>query len=159
MKKLIPVILCAAALFSLAACGRERVLWKDISTGDFTEFYYTVSSSTYPPEFQRYRFYSENGEVYFYHETREGDHWPLTEADVTVSGTLKLSDEQKTAFFAALEGGTVTARDESADSGGSGPWLYIYWNGDKAKYQKYSFADYGAQSKFLELCLELKALS
>lgn len=159
MKKLIPVILCVAALFSLAACGRERVLWKDISTGDFTEFYYTVSSSTYPPEFQRYHFYLEDGEVYFYHETREGDHWPLTEADVTVSGTLKLSDEQKAAFFASLEGGTVRARDERNESGGSGPWFYLYWKGDKAKYQEYSFADYGAESKFLELCLELKALS
>ena len=159
MKKLIPVILCVAALFSLAACGRERVLWKDISTGDFTEFYYTVSSSTYPPEFQRYHFYLEDGEVYFYHETREGDHWPLTEADVTVSGTLKLSDEQKAAFFASLEGGTVRARDERNESGGSGPWFYLYWKGDKAKYQEFSFADYGAESKFLELCLELKALS
>ena len=158
MKKLIPVILCAAALFSLAACGRERVLWKDISTGDFTEFYYTVSSSTYPPEFQRCRFYSENGEVYFCHETREGDHWPLTESDVTVSGTMKLSDEQASAFFASLEGGTVKARSESAESGDSGPWLYLYWKGDKAKYQEFSFADYGAQSRFVELCHELKEL-
>ncbi|MBQ2601847.1 MAG: hypothetical protein II583_00355 [Oscillospiraceae bacterium] len=158
MKTIIPVLLCTAALLFLASCGRERTLWKDISTEDFTEFYYTVSGSAYPPEFQRYRFYSEDGSVYFYHETREGDHWPLTENDVTVSGTMKLSDEQASAFFAALEGGTVKQRSEIDESGDSGPWLYLYWKGDKAKYQEFSFADYGAQSRFVELCLELKEL-
>lgn len=158
MKKLIPVILCAAALISLAACGRERTLWKDISTEDFTEFYYTVSSSTYPPDFQRYRFYSEDGEYYFCHETREGNHWPLTESDVTVSGTVKLSDGQKAEFIAALEGGTVTKRSESAESGSSGPWTFLYWKGDRSEYQQFAFASSKAQSDFLRLCLELKEL-
>ena len=55
MKKLIPLMVCVATILSLAACGMERVLWKDVKSGNFTKFYYTVLSSAYPPEYQRYR--------------------------------------------------------------------------------------------------------
>ena len=65
----------------------SRVVGATVKQKDVTEFYYTLSSSTNPPRFQRYRFYTAEGKYYFYHEKREGDHWPLREEDVTVSGT------------------------------------------------------------------------
>ncbi len=125
---------------------------RDVAEADITEFYYTIDSSTDPPEFQRYRLSAEDGKHYFYHETREGDHWPLTEADITVSGTKELSEEEWAAFYACLNGGSVKARSESADSGGRGPWLFLYWKGDRSKYQEFSFADRGRETSFEELC-------
>ena len=67
---------------------------KRIAKESVTDFYYTYASSTNPPDYQRYRFYTENGQYFFYHEKREGDHWPLTENDVTVSGTRELTDAE-----------------------------------------------------------------
>ena len=56
-----------------------KTVGTDVKMPDITEFYFTYSSSTYPPEFQRYRFLVKNGAHLFHHEKREGDHWPLTE--------------------------------------------------------------------------------
>ena len=70
----------------------------DILYEDITDFYYTYDASTAPPHYQRYRFYVEDGQHYFYHETREGGGWPQTEADITRSGTVELTDSQWAAF-------------------------------------------------------------
>ena len=122
---------------------------------EVTEIWYTLDASTNPPEFQRYRFYQEEGAFWLYHETREGDHWPLTEADVTRSGTVALTEADWDALLSCLEGGTVRAREEQTEAGGSGPWLYLYWKGDQGKYQVFSFASPAEQSAFEALCLRL----
>ena len=135
----------------------DKTVGANISMDEITEFYYTEDASTDPPHFQRFRFYTEDGAYYFYHEKREGDHWPLTEEDATVTGTLELTEEEWTTFFGLLEGGTVTKREEHLESGGSGPWLYLYWTGDKGKIQEFSFRDAETRLAFEDYCNELKA--
>ena len=99
----------------------------DISFEEITDFYYTYDASTAPPHYQRYRFYTEGGAKYFYHETRAGERFPLTEEDITESGTRELTDEEWNEFYTLLCGGTVSNRSEDTSSGDSGPWLYLYW--------------------------------
>lgn len=134
---------------------KEKTAGKDFLLSDITEFYYTVSTSTDPPHYQRYRFYTEDGKHMFYHETREGGGWPQTEKDITASGTVTLTDDQWQRFLDLIKGGTVRKREESLDDGDSGPWLYLYWNGDKSKYQEYSFPSYGDLLAFEEFCFVL----
>ena len=144
-------------LFSgLAPNKREMIVGTDIAFADITDFFYTYDASTNPPEYQRYRFYVEDGATFFYHETREGDGWPLTEADITVSGTAALTEEALARFHGLLEGGIVRRREESLDSGDAGPWLFIYWNGDGDEYQAFSFASPEARSKFEAFCAALR---
>lgn len=137
--------------------GRSRALTvgADVSRGEISEFWYTLDASTDPPEYQRYRFYRELGVCWFYYETREGDHWPLTEADVTRSGTVDLTTEDWDELMDCLNGGTVRAREESTATGGGGPWLYLYWKGDQGKYQVFSFASPAEKAAFEALCLRL----
>ncbi len=136
--------------------GSEMIVGKGVAAEKITEFYYTYASSTNPPDYQRYRFYVEDGKRLFYHETRAGDHWPLTERDVTISGTRELSDAEWAAFYACIDGGTVKKRQESLDSGDSGPWLYLYWDGDRGENQQFAFASWGAQKEFEALCETLR---
>lgn len=144
-------------LTSLFSGEREKVVGKNISPDEITEFYYTYDSSTDPPEFQRYRFYIEDGTYLFYHETRKGDSWPLREDDITVSGTMELSEEEWEEFCSYLEGGHVRKREESLEDGDAGPWCYLYWKRDRSEYQEFSFASWEMQDLFEEFCLELKA--
>ena len=137
----------------------KKTVGKGVKKDKICDFYYTVSTSTFPPHFQRYRFTAEGGKYLFRHETREGDHIPLTEADTTVSGTLELTEEQWNRFFELLEDGTVRNRTESLDSGYKGPFLYLYWTGDRGKCQQFEFESYGKQKEFEEFCLELKELT
>ena len=129
---------------------------KDIKQEDITDFYYTVDGSSYPPFFQRFRFYVEEGKHLFYHEKREGDHWPLRESDKTEYGVLNLNDDEWAAFFDYLINGTVKARTEEVIDGASGPWMYLYWKNDKAKYQEFGFESYGKRIEFEEFCETLK---
>lgn len=158
MKKILPAALLLLALISMPGCAlkSELKVGKDIKQGDITEFYYTVDSSTYPPEYQRYRFYTENGKYYFYHEKREGDHWPLTEEDATVKGTIELTSDEWADFWRLLEGGTVVKRSDSTESGGRGPWLYLYWKKDRDEYQEFSFESYDKEGEFESFCKELR---
>ena len=128
----------------------------DIAQEDITDFYFTYDSSTNPPFFQRYRFYEDNGAHWFYHEKREGRHWPLREKDITVSGSVKLTDEQWAAFFDLVKGGKVEKRKEHTESGGRGPWLFLYWKGDRGKYQEFAFSSWGVQKAFEVYCIKLK---
>lgn len=159
-------LLAAAGLYLTGVVGEcsanplakfeVKTVGSGIALADITEFYYTYSSSTNPPEYQRYRFYTAEGRHLFYHEKREGDHWPLREADITVSGTLELSEQDWARFFESLKGGEVRQRRESTDSGSAGPWLFLYWKGDRSKYQEYSFPSLKARTDFEELCVRLK---
>ena len=159
MKKIAIVFLCLALMLSVLGCDvptkRLYVMGVDIEPEDVTEFYYTVSTSTFPPHYQRYRFYKENGTYKFFHETREGDHLPLTEADATVTGTIELSGDQWSDFLVLLVGGEVIARQEHLESGDSGPWLYLYWTGDKGEIQEFSFVSLSTRSDFEALCERL----
>lgn len=147
----------AALLSGFFPDSNEKTVGTDVAYGDITDFYYTYDASTYPPEYQRYRFYVEDGKKLFYHETREGDDWPQTEEDITVSGTVDLKEEEWAAFCSFIEGGTVRKREESLESGDSGPWLYLYWNGDQGEFQEFSFASWEDQADFESFCEMLKA--
>jgi len=154
MKKRLAILIGVVALGILgllAGCGKKDV-GKDIGLDKVNEFYYTVSSSTNPPEYQRYRFYVEDGKYYFYHEKREGDTWPLTEKHITVNGTKELSDEEWKEFFSLIENGTVEKREEDTSTGGKGPFLYLYWDGDKSEIQEFTFASSADETAFEEFC-------
>ena len=134
----------------------KKTVGKDILSDDITDFYYTYDTSTYPPEFQRYRFYVEDGRYYFYHEKREGDHWPLREEDITISGTKELTQEEWDTFFTYLSGGTVQKRNDDVVDGDAGPWLYLYWKNDHGKVQEFSFVSWGDEKEFEQYCIALK---
>ncbi len=135
---------------------KEFVVGKDVAKEDVLQFYFTYDSSTYPPEFQRYRFYTEGDKLLFYHEKREGDHWPLSESDATVTGTKELSETEWDTMFSLLCGGTARAREEHLESGGRGPWLFLYWKNDRGKIQEFTFASYEKQREFEAFCVALK---
>ena len=155
MKKIAILVLCLALLLPILGCSQPEksvyVMGVDIEPEDITEFYYTVSTSTFPPHYQRYRFYKEDGAYKFFHETREGDRFPLTEADATITGTVMLSGDQWSDFLVLLVGGRVIARQEHLDSGDDGPWLYLYWTGDKGDIQEFSFVSYETRLAFESL--------
>ncbi len=157
-KYIMAVLLCASMVFGLSGCGKkEYVVGNDIKKEEINDFYWTVSTSTFPPHFQRYRFYVDDGKPYFYHETRDGDHFPLYEEDVIVSGTRELPAEEFDKFIESVSGGTVKAREESTETGDSGPWTYLYWENDKDNIQQFSFANRSKEIAFEELCAELLA--
>ena len=134
----------------------EWTVGEDIVFDDITEFYYTYDSSAYPPYYQRFRLYREDDRVLLYHETREGGGWPQTEADITASGTLELTEAQREHISACLAGGTVRAREDDLVDGDAGPWLYLYWAGDQGLYQEYAFPSWGARTDFEDFCAELR---
>ena len=139
----------------LAAASDSMIVGNSIPFEGITDFYYTYDASTAPPHYQRYRFYVEDGKHYFYHETREGGAWPQTEADITRSGTVELTDTQWAACSDLLNGGTASRREEHLDSGDAGPWLYIYWRGGEAEGREFSFDQPGTILAFEEFCGDL----
>ncbi len=136
--------------------GREMIVGKNVSLGDVTEFYYTYSSSSNPPDYKRYHFYVSGDSYMFYYEKREGDHWPLKESDITASKTMELSEEEWARFTSLIEGGKVKKRSDNAEAGDAGPWLYLYWQGDRGKYQEFAFESYTRLAEFEQLCSSLE---
>ena len=63
-------VITASLTLGLTGCAKS--VGKQISKDKFKEFYYTYSTTVNPPEFQRYRFYMEDGKVFFYHEKERG---------------------------------------------------------------------------------------
>ncbi len=163
--KLPAAVLPAAMLILLSGCAgsglislkHKKTVGKDIAIDDITEFYWTYATSSFPPEYQRYYFHTEDGTYWFYHETREGERFPLQKEDITVSGTLELTAEEWNTFFDYLNNGTVRSREENTSSGDSGPWTYLYWKKDKGDIQEFSFESYAKASSFETFCKELKA--
>ena len=151
------VLVVAAVVAVLAAKDRQRTVGTDIPAAEITEFYCTTATSTNPAYWRQYRFYMEGEQWWFYHESREGSHWPLTEKDITACGAKQLSQQEYEQFAESISGGSVTKRTENADSGSRGPWLYLYWKGDEGKYQQFAFADYAAQTAFEQFCAALAA--
>ena len=155
MKKLL-LIIFITLLVGCTMFERKFVVGKDISNKDINEFYYTYSTSTDPAVYQRYHFYKENDQYYFFHEYREGSAFPLTEQYTKESGKVLLDNDKIDKFFKFIENGVVTKRKENTDSGSSGPWLYIYWKNDKGKYQVFDFESYSKLKEFEEFCVSLK---
>ncbi|MBP5608275.1 MAG: hypothetical protein J6X66_08430, partial [Lachnospiraceae bacterium] len=137
----------------------KHVVGKDIAFSDITEFYDTEENINYDAYFQRYRFYTEKGKFFFFHERRErkNDYGPCKEEDAVEKGTSELKDEQWRVFCDLIGGGEVKARKDDASSGDSGPWYYLYWKNDRSRYQVYSFASYGKEKEFEKFCRELAA--
>lgn len=154
------MLLMASCLTLLFGCGKsdkETVTNRNIPIDDITAFYYTVENINFNASYQRYRFSVEDGAYLFDHETRErpGDYGPTTEADITASGTVALTDREWADFLAYLKDGTVSAREKSADAGSAGPWTFLYWKNDRGKYQVFDFADYGTRLRFEAFCAAL----
>ncbi len=158
------VVVMIILSFALIGCSKpeifikEYIIGKNIKEDDIKEFYFTRSSTAYPPEFQRYVFSVEDGKHFFYHEQREGETVFLTEEDITVNGKMELSDEDWNVFLEYMKQGSVHERSEDINSGGDGPWLYLYWDGDKGEIQEFEFENYGTVLSLEEFCSGLKII-
>ncbi|MBP3730893.1 MAG: hypothetical protein J6I40_05425 [Mailhella sp.] len=159
-KKLCNAFTAALLIHSAGAAtdclASQMIVGADIAIHDITDFYYTYSTSTARPHYQRYRFYVDGQQPMFYHETREGGGWPQTEKDITAAGSRKLSDAEWAEFFDCVKGGTVKNREEHLESGSSGPWLYLYWKGDRGQCQEFSFASPADRFSFENFCVKLR---
>ena len=138
----------------IAGKGTLRVE-NTIASDGINEFYYTLATSSYPPQYQRYRFYRQDGKFFFYHEKREGRSWPLREEHITVSGTVELSQTEWNEFYDLIKNGKVKNRKSNTASGGSSVDLYLYWDGDCSKYQQFDFGSINERTSFEELCCRL----
>ena len=151
---------CPAAAESVYAQTEQETAMEELwSTNPlfegFTDFYYTYDASTFPPHYQRYRFYVEEGKYFFYHETREGGGWPQTEEGIPASGTIELTEEEWQTFFSKLKGGTVKSPEDEVETGDAGPWTYIYRGNGQEEYE---FQSYEARLAFEEYCEELTSM-
>lgn len=156
-----------SSLLLLSGCGQvfnlfvngegTMIVGKDIKENDINEFYYTKENINYDAYYLRYLFYVKDGKRMFFFEERErkGDYGPTSEADVKAKAEFELSDDEWSEFISIINGGEVKAREENIETGGSGPWTFLYWSGDKGKYQEYSFESYGARVGFESFCEEL----
>ena len=163
------LLLCALACMAFCGCNpgedsdvklfkKEFTVGKDIERHNILDFYYTYENINYDAFYQRYRIYkSKDGQHFFFHETRErkNDYGPTTPADTTKSETIEMTDEQWNKFYELVCDGTVRERVETADSGDSGPWYYLYWEKDKEKYREYTFPSYAAEKAFIAFCESL----
>ena len=134
-----------------------RITNRNIPVADVRDFYYTYENINYNAFYQRYRFYAEDGKYMFFHETRErpNDYGWTTEEDRTAVGTIEIGEAGWAEAMELLKDGTVSRRKDSAEAGDSGPWLYIYWKGDKDKDQVFAFASYKDLKTFEEYCRKL----
>lgn len=152
---LIPLL--AALLLGCSGTGVKTV-GKQVPASAVTEFYWTYDHLEYPASYLRYRLFTEDGAYYFFYDKREKQGYgPTTEADRTACGTVALTETQWQQALQLFDGGTVQARTESVTTGGSGPWQYLYWNGDRGKEQVFTFADAAAAAAFTALCEEWMA--
>ena len=129
-----------------------------VPLGDITDFYYTYDWSGYNARYQRYRFYVEDGQYLFYHETRriEDDYGWASEADITASGTLSLDIYEWAGFLDYLTGGSAAEPEESVTDGDSGPWMYLYYrSGDTIERREFHFASAERRSDFEDYCSAL----
>ena len=147
------VAVAVMAAILLAGCGSGKmVVGQRIAQEDITEFYWTYANINFDARYQRYRFFLENGVPHFFHDTRErpnGYGW-LTEEDTAAMGSRELTPEEWGQFFVLVAGGTVEKRTDSAESGDSGPWYYLYWKGDRDVYQVFTFASGESEAAFEE---------
>ena len=151
------MLCCTALLFGCADKTKETLTNRKIPLEDVTEFYYTYDNIHFDASFQRYRFYKEDGKYMFEHETRNrpGAYGPTTKEDVTDAGAIALTPEEWEDALSLLQSGTVSARKDDGESGGAGPWTFIYWKNDKGKYQVFEFSTVEARTHFEGYCASL----
>ena len=129
-----------------------------ILQSDIVDFCYTYDWSGYNALYQRYRFYTEDGEYWFEHETRktEDDYGWASEADITASGTVSLSIYEWDEFLYYLTDGIADEPKESDETGDSGPWMYLYYRAEDTTVRKqFHFASAERQTEFEEFCQSL----
>ncbi len=65
MEALSVILITVFAIISCAGCAGmgSKTVGKQITKDKFKEFFYTYSATVNPPEFQRYRFFVEDGVV------------------------------------------------------------------------------------------------
>ena len=142
------------------AIRNETVPGTKITLGEVTDFYYTYEWSGYNAEYQRYRFYAEDGKHYFYHEARaiKGDYAWGSEAPLIGSGTVELSEDEWDEFLSTISKGRADKPDDDLVDGDSGPWLYLYYvrKGENVQ-MKFSFGSSAELKSFEEYCEAIAA--
>ena len=142
-------------VFAIPACAADLTVGREIAPEDVTDFYDTQDASFVPLWYQRYRFYRNNGTPFFFHETREGDSWPLTERDITASGDEEISEEAWQTFLSLIQDGTAAERKDELLDGDPGPWTYIYVSGGEEEGREFRFASPDKRAQFEAFCREL----
>ena len=130
----------------------------DIYLEEITDFYYTAANTENSSGYLRYRFYVKDGSYLFSFDKRDanGNYAAAEGESGSGNGNVSLGTEERLAFFKLIQNGSIKARDESSENGGSGPWMYLYTE----KYPDglvFHFASATEQTAFEEYCAELAA--
>lgn len=130
----------------------------DIYLEEITDFYYTAANAENSSGYLRYRFYVKDGSYFFSFDKRDanGNYAAAEGEGGSGAGNVSLGTEERLAFFKLIQTGSIKARDESSENGGSGPWMYLYTE----KYPDglvFHFASATEQTAFEEYCAELAA--
>lgn len=130
----------------------------DIYLEEITDFYYTAANTENSSGYLRYRFYVKDGSYLFSFDKRDanGNYAAAEGESGSGAGNVSLGTEERLAFFKLIQTGSIKARDESSENGGSGPWMYLYTE----KYPDglvFHFASATEQTAFEAYCAELAA--
>ena len=143
---------------SSAAEEALKMTQADIYLEEITDFYYTAANTENSSGYLRYRFYVKDGSYFFSFDKRDanGNYAAAEGESGSGSGNVSLGTEERLAFFKLIQTGSIKARDESSENGGSGPWMYLYTE----KYPDglvFHFASATEQTAFEEYCAKLAA--
>ena len=143
---------------SSAAEEALKMTQADIYLEEITDFYYTAANTENNSGYLRYRFYVKDGSYFFSFDKRDanGNYAAAEGESGSGNGNVSLGTEERLAFFKLIQTGSIKARDESSENGGSGPWMYLYTE----KYPDglvFHFASATEQTAFEEYCAELAA--
>ena len=130
----------------------------DIYLEEITDFYYTAANAENSSGYLRYRFYMKDGSYFFSFDKRDanGNYAAAEGESDSGAGNVSLGTEERLAFFKLIQTGSIKARDDSSENGGSGPWMYLYTE----KYPDglvFHFASATEQTAFEAYCAELAA--
>ena len=133
MKKILILLICVLVGQFMAACQpgeepdmgnndfgallNEKIEGTKVHLGDVNDFYYTYEWVGYNAEYQRYRFFVEDGKYKFYHEARkiEGDYGWASEKDITSQGTVELTEDEWAQFLGTIRTGELKKPKESLE--------------------------------------------
>ena len=143
---------------SSAAEEALKMTQADIYLEEITDFYYTAANTENNSGYLRYRFYVKDGSYFFSFDKRDanGNYAAAEGESGSGNGNVSLGTEERLAFFKLIQTGSIKARDESSENGGSGPWMYLYTE----KYPDglvFHFASATEQTAFEAYCAELAA--
>ena len=141
---------------SSAAEEALKMTQADIYLEEITDFYYTAANTENSSGYLRYRFYVKDGSYFFSFDKRDANGNYAAAEGESGSGNVSLNTEERLAFFKLIQTGSIKARDDSSENGGSGPWMYLYTE----KYPDglvFHFASATEQTAFEEYCAELAA--